>query len=172
LACLSRADLAVLGRYLYGPRWQSALAKELKVSRQAVVYWAGGQRPISEARTRRIAALARARHDKRVIVERLAYVEMAGSLTSMAAKAMLLAMITDEVQARLAAIATLTDEIERRITRLARIASDGVRADRAPSRKAAGDGLAAPTLPAMIAGSAKMVGEDVLSNDRKSVHDL
>ena len=44
----SAADVAMLARYLFGSRWQTALSQRLGVSRQ-VSYWAGPTRPVSTA---------------------------------------------------------------------------------------------------------------------------
>jgi hypothetical protein len=123
---LSASDLGVLGRYLYGPRWQSAMARELEVSRQLVVYWAAGKRPVSERRSDQIAVIARARHDRRVTGELASYIALAEGLSSGAARALMLAMIADDVQARVTAIATLTRQIARGVASLSKIARDEV----------------------------------------------
>jgi hypothetical protein len=119
---LSAKDLGVLGRYLYGPRWQSTLARELGVSRQLVVYWAGGRKAVSVARSQRIAEIARAAHDRRVSRERGAFVAMAEGLSSAMARSLLLTLIANEVTARLLVIGKLTSEIERGVVRLGNIA--------------------------------------------------
>jgi hypothetical protein len=63
----SADDLRTLGVYAFSARgWQSALARELRVSRQSVVYWLSGTRAITERRSLQIAAIARGRHDARV----------------------------------------------------------------------------------------------------------
>jgi hypothetical protein len=121
---LSASDLGVLGRYLYGPRWQSALARELGVSRQLVVYWASGNRPITEARSYRIAVIARARHDKRVASERSAYIAMAQGLSSNSARTLMLSLILNEAQERIAAVTRLTGQIERSVAGLAKLARE------------------------------------------------
>jgi transcriptional regulator with XRE-family HTH domain len=119
---LSAKDLGVLGRYLYGPRWQSTLARELGVSRQLVVYWAAGKRAVSIPRSQRIAEIARAAHDRRVSRERGAFIAMAEGLSSATARSLLLALIANEVTARLLVIGKLTGEIERGVVRLGNIA--------------------------------------------------
>jgi hypothetical protein len=123
---LSPTDLGVLGRYLYGPRWQTALARELGVSRQLVVYWASGARQVSEERSHKIASIARARHDKRVAQERSGYVAMVEGLNSQSAKRLLLALIANELQARVQAITKLTEGIESGVHALSRIAREEV----------------------------------------------
>jgi hypothetical protein len=123
---LSASDLGVLGHYLYGPRWQSALARELEVSRQLVVYWASGKRAITLRWSHQIAALARARHDKRIAGERSTFIAMADAVTSSTARSVMLAMIANEVTARIAAISALTGEIEDGISALSKIAREEV----------------------------------------------
>jgi hypothetical protein len=120
---LSPSDLAVLGRYVFGNHgWQTALARELGCSRQMVVYLLSGARLVSEKRSRQIAAIARARHDRRVVADRSAYVAMAGGLSSSAAKAMMLSMLAGEVDARLSAMAKLSDAISVSAAKLAYLA--------------------------------------------------
>jgi hypothetical protein len=123
---LNPTDLGVLGRYLYGPRWQAPLARELKVSRTIMVEWANGSRPITEHRSQQITDLVRDRHDRRAAMERAGFLGMAESLASPAARATLLAMIANEVQARVAAITRLTGEIESSAQRLGRLATEEV----------------------------------------------
>jgi hypothetical protein len=150
---LSAVDLTVLARYVFGVRgWQTALAKELGVSRTMVVLWVGGRRPVSEKMSRRIAMIARVRHDRRVIADRENYLAMCQGLSSTAARTLLLSMITGEVEARVALIAQLTGQIEQAIHRLSRIAregaGDGIEQLEAPRK---GDGLlgTAHALPAL-----------------------
>jgi hypothetical protein len=123
LSHLSSTDLGVLGRYLYGRHgWQTQLARELNCSRQMIVYWLSGARQVSEKRSRQIAAICRARHDRRVVSDRLGYVAMAGGLSSSAAKEMMLSMLAGEVDVRLAAMAKLSDVISVSAVKLADLA--------------------------------------------------
>jgi hypothetical protein len=127
---LSAIDLRTLGRFAFGVRgWQTKLAGELGCSRQLVVMWAAGRRPVSVRYSERIAAIARARHDQRVVRDRSAYIAMADSITSTTARVILTSMIANEVTARLSVIAGLTGEIERAVGRLSKIAKDEVLAD-------------------------------------------
>lgn len=127
---LSADDVRTLGRFAFGVRgWQTHLANELGCSRQMIVLWISGRRPVSERYSQRIAAIARARHDQRVVRDRSAYVAMADSITSTPARAILTSMIANEVTARLSVIASLTGEIERAVGRLSKIAKDEVLAD-------------------------------------------
>lgn len=123
---LSPADLAVLGRYVFRVGgWQTALARELGCSRNLVGMWMGGRRPVSVEMSRRIAMIARQRHDRRVLAERASYLALVSRLSSNAARALMLSMITGEVEARIAVIGQLTSEIEMAIGRLSRIARGG-----------------------------------------------
>jgi hypothetical protein len=45
---MTPAELADIGRALYGERWQSALARAIAVSDRTMRYWAAGERPIPE----------------------------------------------------------------------------------------------------------------------------
>lgn len=45
---MTPALLAEIGRALYGPRWQSEMARELDVSVRTIVRWAGGKWPVPE----------------------------------------------------------------------------------------------------------------------------
>jgi hypothetical protein len=58
VANLTAGDLATLGRYVFGPRWQAALAREMGVSRQIVVEWAASRRPLNAKRSLQIAVIA------------------------------------------------------------------------------------------------------------------
>jgi hypothetical protein len=102
------------------------MARELEVSRQLVVYWAGSKRPVSEEYTMRIAAIARRRHDKRVAAELSGYIAMVDGLSSTSAKTLMLALIANEVQARIAAIAVLTRRIQIGVDQLSKIAREEV----------------------------------------------
>src|SRR5208282_689119 len=96
---LSPADLAVLGRYVFRVGgWQTALARELGCSRNLVGMWMGGRRPVSVEMSRRIAMIARQRHDRRVLAERASYLALVSRLSSNAARALMLSMITGEVE--------------------------------------------------------------------------
>jgi transcriptional regulator with XRE-family HTH domain len=168
---LSASDLGVLGRYLYGPRWQSALARELGVSRQLVVYWAGGKRPVSEERTLRIAAIARRRHDKRVAAELSGYIAMVDGLSSALAKTLMLALIANEVQARIAAIGVLTRQIELGVHQLSKIAREEVLVGDGHALAQARAGRHSGRWAIEAASLPRIAPEEMLSNDRKSVHD-
>jgi hypothetical protein len=145
------------------------MARELEVSRQLVVYWAGGKRPVSEERTRRIASIARLRHDKRVAAELSGYIAMVDGLSSASAKSLMLALIANEVQARIAAIGVLTRQIETGVGQLSKIAREEV---------LLGDGRGheveqghAGRHSRQSASLRRIAPEEVLLNDRQSVQD-
>ena len=45
---MTRADLIEAGRLLYGPDWQSPLARELGVALRSVQRWAAGHNPVPD----------------------------------------------------------------------------------------------------------------------------
>jgi plasmid maintenance system antidote protein VapI len=50
-------ELREIGEELYGPRWQTKLARALPVSPRAVRYWLAGQRGISRPMAKLIRSL-------------------------------------------------------------------------------------------------------------------
>jgi hypothetical protein len=77
---LGAADLAVLGRYLYGPRWKAPLARELVVSVRLVKYWASGCRPTSLRCSLLILALVQRRRACRLAQLQQGYSAMVDAL--------------------------------------------------------------------------------------------
>lgn len=55
-------DLATAGALLYGERWQSPLARDLGVSREAVRLWLAGLHPMPVAARSRVRVLLVERH--------------------------------------------------------------------------------------------------------------
>ena len=55
----ARPALVALGEALYGPRWQSALARDLKLAASTVADWARGKNAPRAATRRRLIAHAR-----------------------------------------------------------------------------------------------------------------
>jgi hypothetical protein len=56
---MTPAELRSLGEIMFGPRWQTPLARALPVSSRTVRYWLSGKRairPVIAARIRQIAA--------------------------------------------------------------------------------------------------------------------
>ena len=60
----SPKGLAEVGETLYGPRWQSALARDLGVSIRTVQFWAAGERRIPDAQWAAMVDLLDARADQ------------------------------------------------------------------------------------------------------------
>jgi len=54
---MTKKELAIIGRKLFGPLWKGKLAKELHWSRFTVYRWAAGTTPIHPAAARRIKEL-------------------------------------------------------------------------------------------------------------------
>jgi hypothetical protein len=79
---LSAADLGMLGCYLYGRRWQTALARELPVDPRLVRRWAAGERPVSTRYAAVIIALVSARHRRRLAALHAHFLAMVDSLGS------------------------------------------------------------------------------------------
>jgi DNA-binding XRE family transcriptional regulator len=61
---LSPPDLADIGQLLYGNLWKTELARQLGVSRQTVIRWAGGTRPVPEDIAADIHQLVREKHER------------------------------------------------------------------------------------------------------------
>jgi len=104
---LSATDIAVLGRYLFGSRWQTALSSRLGISRRIVSYWSGSKRPISRKYSRRIAQIVGERHNGRTAKERANYIGLIKSINSESARTLLLAMLADEIEIRVRAVSML-----------------------------------------------------------------
>jgi hypothetical protein len=54
---MTPSDLRALGETLYGPRWQSQLARALPVNPRTVRYWLSGKRQIRPHVAERIRSL-------------------------------------------------------------------------------------------------------------------
>jgi plasmid maintenance system antidote protein VapI len=57
MSALAAADLRLIGEALYGPEWQSSLARALDLHRNSVARYATGTRPIPATVTTRLLAL-------------------------------------------------------------------------------------------------------------------
>lgn len=97
---LSTADVTILGRYIFGAQWQTALGVELSISRRQIVYWATGQRQVSRKYSSLIAQIAGSRHRRRVERSRSRYRAMVASLNSESARLLLAEMLSDEIAVR------------------------------------------------------------------------
>jgi hypothetical protein len=81
-ARLGAGDLAILGRYLFGPRWKAALARELGVSDRIVMYWASAQRPTSRRCSTMTVALVQGRRASRLAAVQQGYAAMVCALSA------------------------------------------------------------------------------------------
>lgn len=54
---MTPAELRIMGERLYGPRWQTKLARALPVSPRTVRYWLAGKRTIRPVIAERIRSL-------------------------------------------------------------------------------------------------------------------
>jgi hypothetical protein len=107
-ARLPLADLAPLATFLFGPRWQTTLARAVHRSPRMVRRWAAGERPISAAASQRIVALVRDKHGRQMAWQRATYLAMIGALSASPLRAQLLAMdlpLVPEVVVRPPAVA-------------------------------------------------------------------
>ena len=90
---VSPSELAMLGVFLYGPRWQTALARSLNVAPRSVRRWRCGERRVGPEHARLIAALVRAKHLRRAAEASRSYLAMVEALSSPALCAALLAAV-------------------------------------------------------------------------------
>jgi hypothetical protein len=114
---LAAGDLETLGTFLFGPRWQTALARAIDRSDRQVRRWVAGERPVSIEASRRIEELVRAKHGQQMRVLRATFLDMIGSLADTEMRGRLMAMDLDELrvddQLRRAALPTprLVDDV-------------------------------------------------------------
>lgn len=99
--------MAILGRYLFGSRWQTALAQRLAISRQIVGYWARAERPVSRTYSAELAQIVGTAHDRRIRRDRARYRAMVESLDLPDARELMLAMLAAEIELRVNAITRL-----------------------------------------------------------------
>jgi hypothetical protein len=92
------SDLATLGIFLYGPRWQTRLARAIQRSDRIVRYWAAGDRMLSIAASARIEVLVRTKHGEQMRRTRAIYLDMVGGLTDTAIRGRLLTMDLGELR--------------------------------------------------------------------------
>lgn len=95
---LAVGDLETLGIYLFGPRWQTALAHAIGRSDRQVRRWVARDRPVSAQASRRIEELVRAKHGRQMRRLRANYLDMIAGLTDTGSKARLLAMDLTELR--------------------------------------------------------------------------
>ena len=96
---LSRGDLKVLGIFLFGVRWQSALARAIHYNDRQIRRWVAGETAVSIHASRRIEALTRERHSHQMRQLRASYLAMITSLSDTPMRARLLTMDLAELRA-------------------------------------------------------------------------
>jgi hypothetical protein len=79
-------DLARLGCFLYGRRWQTALARAIPVDPRLVRRWFKGDRPVSPRCALIVVELACERHRGRIAALEARYQAMAASLAGAAVR--------------------------------------------------------------------------------------
>jgi len=110
--------VAILGRYLFGNRWQTSLSRRLGISRQIIVAWAGYKRPVSQKYSLQIAEMVGLVHGNRRTRERFSYIAMIESLESESARSLMLDMLAAEVEVRVQAISILARNGSSEVARL------------------------------------------------------
>lgn len=106
---LCSEDLTLLGMYLFGPRWQTQLARALHRSPRLVRYWVAAQKEIPRHARERIAALLLKKHDNRVLFEQRNFLHLISVISDREMKEHLLGMgdrvsVTVDNQLRRAAL--------------------------------------------------------------------
>jgi hypothetical protein len=134
---LSSADIAVLGRYWFGSRWQTALSSRLGISRRMVSYWlhddqahadqviwlvpkesvpaidedGGGWRRISRKCSERLARAVAEHHRRRRSQDLARYIAMVNSLSSPSARTLMLRLLAEEIEVPVEAVSRLAREV-------------------------------------------------------------
>jgi hypothetical protein len=78
---LTTGDLEVLGIFMYGPRWQCALARAVHRNDRLVRRWVAEERPVSIAASRLIENLTRDKHGEQMRRLRAHYLDMIDATT-------------------------------------------------------------------------------------------
>jgi hypothetical protein len=89
---LVASDLATLGIYLFGPRWQSAMARAIHRSDRLVRRWVAEDSLVSIVASATIEQLVREKHGRQMKYLRATYLNMIASLSDTALKGRLLTM--------------------------------------------------------------------------------
>ncbi len=95
---LSPTSLATLGRVLFGPRWKAALHRELGIDERLIHRWATGNRPVSPRRSVEICRAVLAKHQRRTDRRSSVYAAMVESIPEPEARAILLEIVSREVE--------------------------------------------------------------------------
>ena len=94
---LSSEDLLILGIYLFGPRWQSAMARAIHRNDRLVRRWVAQDKPVSLYASRLIEKLVRDKHGSQMRLTRSVYLAMIASLSNKGVRGRLLAMDLSEL---------------------------------------------------------------------------
>jgi hypothetical protein len=78
---LTAGDLKVLGTFLFGPRWQCALARAIGRSDRQLRRWVAGELLVSIQASRLIEELVRSKHGEQMRRLRAGYLNMIAGLT-------------------------------------------------------------------------------------------
>jgi hypothetical protein len=95
---LLAADLEIIGLFLFGPRWQCAMARAINRSDRLVRSWVAEDRPVSIAASHLIEKLTRDKHGGQMKHQRAAYLDTIASLSCSQTRGRLLAMDLSELQ--------------------------------------------------------------------------
>jgi hypothetical protein len=91
-ARLPLCDLDVLAIYLFGPRWQSALARAVHRSDRQVRRWVAQEQPVSLYASALIEAMVRNKHSDQLRRLHVGYLNMIASLSESGIRSRLLAL--------------------------------------------------------------------------------
>lgn len=95
---LSAADVTILGHYLCGTRWKTALSRRLGISERIIRYWTTSDRPVSCKFSLIIAEMVGLAHANRRTREKARYAAMIESLSSGSARTLILGMLAAEIE--------------------------------------------------------------------------
>jgi hypothetical protein len=87
---LKACDLELVGRYLFGPRWQTALARALRRDPRLVRYWVASQRQVPRFAREQIERLLTEKHEQRMQRANAAFLHMIAGLSDVGVKERLL----------------------------------------------------------------------------------
>jgi hypothetical protein len=104
---LSPTSLSILGRVLFGPRWKAALHRELGIDERLIHRWATGNRSVSPRQSVKICQAVRAKHHRRADRETATYAAVVDSIVEPEARALLLEIVSKEIEIRVAVIRQL-----------------------------------------------------------------
>jgi hypothetical protein len=87
---LKACDLELVGHYLFGPRWQTALARALRRDPRLVRYWVASQRQVPRFAREQIERLLTQKHEQRMQRANAAFLHMVAGLSDGGVKERLL----------------------------------------------------------------------------------